>query len=311
MHYAHQHGILHRDLKPANILLDADGEPHVTDFGLAKRVEDGNNLTQSGAIVGTPSYMAPEQARAEKGLSTAVDVYSLGAILYELLTGQPPFRAETPLDTLLQVLEREPQPPRVANPHVDRDLATVCLKCLEKDPARRYPFALALAEDLERWLEGEPIGARPVGRAERAWRWCRRNPAVAALTAALALLLVVVAAGASFSAVYFRRAAEQERDLAKTAEDARHAADDARQDAEQGWRRARENAAAREEDLVKAIRNPGTALLQVIDAAEHAAPRDAAHNDSLVAALSACRERAPSSAPTSASPRPSSAPTAG
>jgi serine/threonine protein kinase len=172
--FAHRRGILHRDLKPGNILLDADGTPYVTDFGLAKKVEGDSNLTQSGAIVGTPSYMAPEQARAEKGLSTGVDVYALGAILYELLTGQPPFRGPTVLDTILQVLEKDAIAPRAVNPRADRDLSLITLKCLVKEPGKRYESASALADDLERWCRGEAIQARPVGRGEKAMKWVRK-----------------------------------------------------------------------------------------------------------------------------------------
>jgi WD40 repeat protein/tRNA A-37 threonylcarbamoyl transferase component Bud32 len=181
VHHAHQRGILHRDLKPGNVLIDAGSQPHVTDFGLAKRVEGDSRMTQSGAILGTPSYMAPEQARSEKVLTTAVDVYSLGAILYELLTGRPPFRAETQLDTILQVLEREPTAPRSISRDIDRDLETICLKCLAKEAERRYDTAAALADDLERWLRGEPITARPTPWQQRAWKWARRKPALAGL----------------------------------------------------------------------------------------------------------------------------------
>jgi tetratricopeptide (TPR) repeat protein len=180
VHHAHQRGILHCDLKPANILLDRSGEPHVSDFGLSKRMED---VAHSGLVVGTPSYMAPEQAAGQKSLTTAADIYGLGAILYALLTGRPPFRADTRQQTLKLVAEHAPARPRALNPLVDRDLEVICLKCLDKSPHGRYPSAQALAEDLHRYLAGEPIQAQPAPIWARGWKWVKRRPTVAALWA--------------------------------------------------------------------------------------------------------------------------------
>ena len=199
IHAAHQSGIVHRDLKPANILLTADGTPKVTDFGLARRLEGDGGLTLSGVPMGTPSYMAPEQARGDKGaLGPATDVYALGAILYELLTGRPPFRAETATATLQQVVADEPVPPTRLNPRVPRDLETICLKCLHKEPQRRYASAAALADDLRRFLRGEPIAARPLGRLERLARWARRRPAAAVLLVGTLLVATAVLGGAGW-----------------------------------------------------------------------------------------------------------------
>lgn len=175
-HEAHQKGILHRDLKPANVLLGEDGTPKITDFGLAKQLDGPSGRTQSGDVLGTPSYMAPEQAGGKTNeIGPAADIYSLGAILYELLAGRPPFRAATPLDTLLQVIENDPAPIRLMNPQVDRDLETICLKCLEKDPAHRYQSASLLAEDLERYLAGDPISVRSINTLERLTRTLQRS----------------------------------------------------------------------------------------------------------------------------------------
>jgi hypothetical protein len=191
---AHDRGIVHRDLKPANVLLTRDGQPKVTDFGLAKQLDSGQDRTQSGAILGTPCYMAPEQAGGHsKTVGPAADVYALGAILYELLTGRPPFQGATALDTVRQVLSTEPLPPSRVNALLPRDLETICLRCLEKEPQRRYPRAADLADDLRRFQDGEPIHARPVGRAEKLRRWCRHNPALAVLVGLSAASLVLLA----------------------------------------------------------------------------------------------------------------------
>jgi eukaryotic-like serine/threonine-protein kinase len=239
---AHARSIVHRDLKPGNILLSNEGQtagatdpaaliPKITDFGVAKSIQDESRLTNTGDVLGTPSYMAPEQADGRnRDVGPAADVYALGAILYELLTGRPPFLGSSPLKTLQQVTTYDPLPPRRLQPHVPRDLDTICLKCLQKAPARRYGSATELADDLRRFLAGEPIRARPLGTAERLVRWCRKRPAVAALTSAVFLLLVAMAITASVGYVQTnlaltgeaaqRRQAESERTAAVIARNA-------------------------------------------------------------------------------------------
>lgn len=257
MAYAHQHGVIHRDLKPANVLIAQDGTLKITDFGLARRLESDSRQTASGTIMGTPNYMAPEQAAGRTDdIDERADVYALGAILYEMLTGRPPFQGASVLDTLQMVRHQEPVPPRQLNPAVPLDLDTITLKCLQKDPRQRYASAAALADDLAAYREGRPITARPVGAAERAWRWCRRNPVVAALTAAVAASLVVGTVVSVLYAVEAHRQATlagQARTLAeanqRTAEDnariARHNEQKARENEEravQGEEQARQMA---------------------------------------------------------------------
>lgn len=205
--YAHQRGILHRDLKPSNILLDDQGQPHVTDFGLAKLLTRESGFTFTQSLLGSPNYMAPEQAAGKTNeLTTATDVYGLGAILYELLAGRPPFQAGSPVATLRQVLDQPPTPPRKLNPAVDHNLETICLKCLEKSPSARYASAGALAEDLECWLHKRPIQARRAGALERGWRWCQREPALAVAWASGVALLLAIAISSSLAAFRIRDA---------------------------------------------------------------------------------------------------------
>jgi WD40 repeat protein len=243
---AHEAGVVHRDLKPGNVLLAADGTPKITDFGLAKLAGGEGGRTATGAVLGTPSYMAPEQAAGKKEVGPAADVYALGAILYECLTGRPPFRAATPLDTLVQVVSDEPVAVRRLQPGVPKDLETVCHKCLEKEPHRRYPTARALADDLGRYLRGEPVAARPVGALGRGWRWCRRNPALAAALGAAAASLLLGAAGVAMFAFRAQRNADQAR---ANERDARAAEAKAVEEKERADREAA-RASAREKDAL-------------------------------------------------------------
>jgi WD40 repeat protein len=299
--YAHAHGVIHRDLKPANILVDKQGQPRLTDFGLAKRIqgEPGasapGGLTATGQIVGTPSYMPPEQAGGRRGEAGPLsDVYSLGAVLYCLLTGRPPFQADNPLDTLLQVLEQDPVPPRRLNTAVPRDLETICLKCLQKEPRRRYQSAQELAADLDRFLTGKPILARPAGVVERALKWARRRPAAAALVAASALAaLLLTAAGVGFTVTLDearRRAVKGEADALTQYRLTQDALRDVRQERDakgQALRRAEGLRLITQSEVVRADK-PGLALALAIEGAERAPGLLA--NNALLAALDVCRE---------------------
>jgi WD40 repeat protein/serine/threonine protein kinase len=309
--YAHVEGVVHRDLKPANVLIDRDGQPRVTDFGLAKHMFSGAgddsiaSLTATGQVLGTPSYMPPEQAGGEsKEIGPLSDVYSLGAILYCLVTGRPPFQAAGTVETLIQVLQQEAVSPRLLNPKVPRDLETICLKCLEKKPQKRFASAAAFAEDLRRFLTNEPIVARPITPWERAMKWAKRRPAIAAMTAAIILAVLLGLSGITWQ----WREAESARQVAaskavaeaearRLAENSRQAETEARAKAETE-RDAKDAALQRAESLRLTAQssavlssNPGLALLLAIEGAGRSKPRLATHNNALLAALTQCRER--------------------
>jgi serine/threonine-protein kinase len=260
MYYAHQNGVIHRDLKPSNVLLTAGGIPKISDFGLAKQLEGDGSQTKSGTILGTPNYMAPEQARGEiHNVGAPADIYSLGAILYELLTGRPPFEAATIMETVMCVTRDEPVPPSRLQAKTPRDVETISLKCLEKDAGKRYATAEALAEDLRRYLVGDPILARPISAPERLWRWCRRNPRVAALSATVFLLLVLVTIGSVMSTFWIRQESAA-KDVALELADKNAA--DARRQAEKAMRaetKAVENAALARRAEKKATENAALA----------------------------------------------------
>jgi len=283
VHAAHGKGIVHRDLKPGNVLLADDGTPKVADFGLAKLLSGATEGppecdTQTGAVLGTPGYMAPEQAVGDKEVGPAADVYGLGAILYECLTGRPPFRAATPLETLDLVRSSDPVAPRLLRPGLPRDLETICLKCLRKEPARRYGSAEALADDLGRFQRGEPIQGRPVGGPERVWRWCRRNPRVAGLLGAIVALLVALFGAATWAAI---AADAPEREANAREEEAKGRALDRQRDSflqqhqlvrrgphVNGWSKEAQKLAAAAAAIYpdEQLRNEATAALAGIDA---------------------------------------------
>jgi WD40 repeat protein/serine/threonine protein kinase len=263
--YAHEQKVLHRDLKPSNILLDAHGRVRITDFGLAKRVEGESDLTMTGQILGTPSYMSPEQAAAQHAIiGPATDIYALGAILYEFVTGRPPFRSENVAETLRQVQHDEPVRPRLLNPKLPRDLETICLKCLEKEPRRRYGSAQLLADDLGRFLRGEPILARPISRPARAWRWCKRNSVVATLIATVAASFIAGTTLSTYFAIQSAWRADENFQLAQKETKARDLAEKRKTQAETSEKRAEQRRKDAEENARLARKNLYTAHMNLV-----------------------------------------------